>query len=146
MKGGMARMEEKRNAYGILVGKREGKIQLERFKSAWLNNIWMSILEIGQEGLHWMQGYPKCNYEKTTKAWLTFVTVTCFCFSDTSHRLVISRTAKRRRGAPKQGTGGGCNPFPRSKFKEHRFCKHDGSQSFTSSTLPPKQIIDTRVA
>jgi len=39
MKGGMARMEEKRNAYGILVGKREGKIQLERFKSAWLNNI-----------------------------------------------------------------------------------------------------------
>jgi hypothetical protein len=39
MKGGMARMEAKKNAYRILVGKPEGKIPLERFKSGWINNI-----------------------------------------------------------------------------------------------------------
>jgi hypothetical protein len=37
MKGGMARMEEKRNAYSILVGKPEGNIPLVRFKSGWIN-------------------------------------------------------------------------------------------------------------
>ena len=47
MKGGMARMEEKKNAYRILVGKPEGKISLERFKSGWINNILMNILQIG---------------------------------------------------------------------------------------------------
>jgi len=36
MKGGMARMEEKRSAYSILVGKPEGKIPFERFKSGGL--------------------------------------------------------------------------------------------------------------
>jgi len=39
MKGGMAHMEEKRNACRILVWKPEGKIPLERFKSGWINNI-----------------------------------------------------------------------------------------------------------
>jgi hypothetical protein len=44
VKGGRTRLEEKRNAYRILVGKPEGKIPPERFKSGWIKNILMNIL------------------------------------------------------------------------------------------------------
>jgi hypothetical protein len=38
---------EKRNAYGILVGKPEGKRPLVRPRRRWVNNIKMDVREIG---------------------------------------------------------------------------------------------------
>jgi hypothetical protein len=38
-----ARMEEKRNAYGILVGKPEGKGPLGRPRRRWVDNIKMDL-------------------------------------------------------------------------------------------------------
>ena len=46
MKGSMARMEEKRKAYRILVGKPEGKIPLGRFRHRWENNTKMYLQEV----------------------------------------------------------------------------------------------------
>jgi hypothetical protein len=40
-------MGEKRNAYGILVGKLEGKIPLGRPRRRWVDNIKMDLREIG---------------------------------------------------------------------------------------------------
>jgi hypothetical protein len=37
--GHVARIGEKRNAYGILVGKPEGKRPLGRLRYRWVNNI-----------------------------------------------------------------------------------------------------------
>jgi hypothetical protein len=39
-------MGEKRNAYGILVGKPEGKRPLERPRRRWVDNIKMDLREI----------------------------------------------------------------------------------------------------
>jgi hypothetical protein len=44
--GHVARMEDKRNAYRILVGKPEGKRPLGRLKRMWENNIKMDLREI----------------------------------------------------------------------------------------------------
>jgi hypothetical protein len=41
--GHVARLREKRNAYGILVGKPEGKRPLERLGSRWVDNIKMDL-------------------------------------------------------------------------------------------------------
>jgi hypothetical protein len=40
-------MEEKRNAYKVLVGKSEGKIPLARPRHRWEDNIKMDLREIG---------------------------------------------------------------------------------------------------
>jgi hypothetical protein len=40
-------MEEKRNAYGILVGKPEGKRPLGRPRGRWVDNIKMDLRDIG---------------------------------------------------------------------------------------------------
>jgi hypothetical protein len=40
-------MEEKRNAYKLLVGKPEGKGSLGRQRHRWVDNIKMDLLEIG---------------------------------------------------------------------------------------------------
>jgi hypothetical protein len=40
-------MEEKRNAYRLLVGKPEGKTPLERPRRRWANNIKMDLRERG---------------------------------------------------------------------------------------------------
>jgi hypothetical protein len=40
-------MEEKRNAYRILVGKSEGKRPLGRLRRRWVDNIKMDLREIG---------------------------------------------------------------------------------------------------
>jgi hypothetical protein len=45
--GHVARMEEKRNAYRILVGKPERKGPLRRPKLRWVDNIKMDVREIG---------------------------------------------------------------------------------------------------
>jgi hypothetical protein len=43
----VARMEEKRNAYRILVGKPQGKRPLGRPRHRWVDNIKMNLREIG---------------------------------------------------------------------------------------------------
>jgi hypothetical protein len=45
--GHVARMEEKKNAYGILVGKPEGKSPLGRPTRMWVDNIKMDHTEVG---------------------------------------------------------------------------------------------------
>jgi hypothetical protein len=42
------------NAYRVLVGKPEGKRQLERHRHRWKNNIRMDLTEIGWGGMHWI--------------------------------------------------------------------------------------------
>lgn len=46
-------MEEMRNAYKSLLGKREVKGQLGRFRRTWDDNIKMSTKEIGCEDVDW---------------------------------------------------------------------------------------------
>jgi hypothetical protein len=41
-------MEEKRNAYRLLVGKPEGKRQLGRPRRRWVDNIKMDLGEVGR--------------------------------------------------------------------------------------------------
>jgi hypothetical protein len=47
-------MGEKRNAYRILVGKREEKRPLGRPRRGLVNNIKMDLGEIGWDGVDWM--------------------------------------------------------------------------------------------
>jgi hypothetical protein len=52
--GHMAKMEKKRNAYRLLVGKPDGKRPLGRPRCRWVNNIRMDLGEIGWGGLDWI--------------------------------------------------------------------------------------------
>jgi hypothetical protein len=47
----VARMRAKRNPYGILVGKPEGKRPLGRPRRRWLDNIKIDLREIGLDGM-----------------------------------------------------------------------------------------------
>jgi hypothetical protein len=47
--GHVARMGAKRNTYRILVGKREGNIQLGRPRRRWVDNIKMELREGGMD-------------------------------------------------------------------------------------------------
>jgi hypothetical protein len=47
-------MEEKRNAYRILMGKPEGKRPLGRPRCRWVDNIKMDLREIGWDGMDWI--------------------------------------------------------------------------------------------
>jgi hypothetical protein len=47
-------MEEKRNAYRILVGKPEGKRPLGRPRYRWVDNIKMDFRELGWYGVDWI--------------------------------------------------------------------------------------------
>jgi hypothetical protein len=47
-------MEEKRNAYRILVGKLEGKRSLRRLRRKWVDNIKTDLREIGWDGMDWI--------------------------------------------------------------------------------------------
>jgi hypothetical protein len=49
--GHVARMGEGRNAYGVLVGKPEGKRPLERPRRRWEDGIKMGLREIGWGGV-----------------------------------------------------------------------------------------------
>jgi hypothetical protein len=53
--GHVARMGETRDAYRILVGKPEGKIQLGRPRRRWGDNIKMDLREIGCDGRDWIE-------------------------------------------------------------------------------------------
>jgi hypothetical protein len=52
--GHVARMEEKRNLYSLLVGKPEGKRPLGRPRRTWIDNIKMDLLEIGVSVVDWI--------------------------------------------------------------------------------------------
>jgi hypothetical protein len=52
--GRVVRMEEKRNAYRILVGNPEGKRPLGRPKRRWVGSIKMDRTEIGWDGVDWI--------------------------------------------------------------------------------------------
>jgi hypothetical protein len=52
--GHAAQMEEKRNAYRLLIGKPEGRRPLGRPRRRWMDNIKMDLLEIGLGGVDWI--------------------------------------------------------------------------------------------
>jgi hypothetical protein len=53
--GHVARMEEKRNAYRLLVGKPEGKRPLGRPRRRWVNNIRMDLGDVGWGDVDWIR-------------------------------------------------------------------------------------------
>jgi hypothetical protein len=50
----VARMEVKRNAYRLLLGKPEGKRPLGRRRRRWLDNIRMDLVEVGWGDVDWI--------------------------------------------------------------------------------------------
>jgi hypothetical protein len=50
----IARMEEKRNAYRLLVGKLEGKKLLGRPRRRWLDNIRIDLGDVGRSDVDWI--------------------------------------------------------------------------------------------
>jgi hypothetical protein len=53
--GHVARMvEDKKNAYRILVGKPEGKRPLGKPRRRWVNNIKMDLRGIGRDSVDWI--------------------------------------------------------------------------------------------
>jgi hypothetical protein len=53
--GHVARMGETRKAYGILVGKQQGKKPLGRPRRRWVDNITMDIKDIRWDGMDWLE-------------------------------------------------------------------------------------------
>jgi hypothetical protein len=47
-------MEDKRNAYRILMGNPEGKSPLGRQRRRWMGNIKMDLREIGWDDMEWI--------------------------------------------------------------------------------------------
>jgi hypothetical protein len=47
-------MGEKRNAYRLLVGKREGRRPLGRSRRRWVDNIRMDVVEVGWGDVDWI--------------------------------------------------------------------------------------------
>jgi hypothetical protein len=52
--GHIARMEEERNAYTLLVGKPEGMRPLARPRSRWVDNMRMDLGEVGWDDVDWI--------------------------------------------------------------------------------------------
>jgi hypothetical protein len=50
----VALMQQKRNAYRLLVGMPEGKILLGRPRRGWVDNIKMDLGEVGWGGVDWI--------------------------------------------------------------------------------------------
>ena len=53
--GHVARMDEERGAYMVLVGKPEGKRPLGRPRCKWVDNIRMDLQEVGCGGMDWIE-------------------------------------------------------------------------------------------
>ena len=61
--GHVARMGERRDVYGVLVGKSEGKRPLGRPSPRWEDNIKMDFQEVGCGGMDWIElaeGRDRC--------------------------------------------------------------------------------------
>jgi len=54
MGGACSEYGERRGVYMVLMGKREGKRQLGRFRRRWGDNIEMDLQEVGYEGMDWI--------------------------------------------------------------------------------------------
>jgi hypothetical protein len=54
----VARMEEKRNVYRLLMGKQEGRRPLGRPRQRWLDNSKMDHVGIGWNGVDWIGPAP----------------------------------------------------------------------------------------
>jgi hypothetical protein len=54
MKGHVAQMGEKRNAYRILVGRPEGKRPLGRPRRRWVDDIDIDLRDIGWDAMGWI--------------------------------------------------------------------------------------------
>ena len=54
--GHVARMEQSRNVYRVLVGKPEGKRPLGRPRHRWEDNIKMDLREVGCDRRDWKSG------------------------------------------------------------------------------------------
>jgi hypothetical protein len=52
--GHVARMGENRNAYRLLVGKREGQMPLGRPRRRWVDNITMDVVQVGWGDVDWI--------------------------------------------------------------------------------------------
>jgi hypothetical protein len=52
--GHVAQMGEKRSAYGLLVGKPEGRRPVGRPRHRWLDNIWIDLVEVGWGDVDWI--------------------------------------------------------------------------------------------
>jgi hypothetical protein len=52
--GNIARKEEKRNTYRILMGKPESKRPLGRLRHRWVDNVEIDLREIGRDGMVWI--------------------------------------------------------------------------------------------
>jgi hypothetical protein len=65
--GHVTRIGEKRNAYGLLVGKPEGKRPLGRPRRRWVDNIRMDLGEVGWGDVDWI------GLAKDRKRWRAFV-------------------------------------------------------------------------
>ena len=53
--GYVARMEEVRGVYRVLVGKPEGKRPMGRPRCRWEDNINMDLQKVGCEGMDWIE-------------------------------------------------------------------------------------------
>jgi hypothetical protein len=60
-------MRERRGAYRVLVGKREGKRPLGKPRRRWEDNIKMDLREVGWEGIDWI------DLAEDWKRWHAFV-------------------------------------------------------------------------
>ncbi|KAJ4445703.1 hypothetical protein ANN_12388 [Periplaneta americana] len=65
--GHVARMDESRNAYRVLVGRLEGKRPLGRPRRRWEDNIKMDLREVGYDGRDWI------NLAQDRDQWRTYV-------------------------------------------------------------------------
>jgi hypothetical protein len=54
MGGSCSTYGEKRSAYGLLVGKPEGKRPLGRLRHRWVDNIRMDLGEVGRSDVDWI--------------------------------------------------------------------------------------------
>ena len=65
--GHVARMDEVRGVYRVLVGKAERKRSLGRPRRRWVDNIWMDLQEVGCGYMDWI------GLAQDRERWRTFV-------------------------------------------------------------------------
>ncbi|KAJ4439467.1 hypothetical protein ANN_07591 [Periplaneta americana] len=82
--GHVARMGEPRNAYGVLVGRSEGKRPLGRPRRRWEDNIKMDLREVGYEDRDWI------NLAQNRNQWQAYVR------GAMNHRFLKSQYAIRK--------------------------------------------------